>query len=138
MAKIHDFLKLMEGELIPNKSGTLKVELDPYNLYRLLLRMPQPENYVQPNGNAMVGLLTHMDPISYAQTKEKLDKFGIKYEEDEGGMTDLWDHEAKSEDTFPVSPYPGNKATPHNDKVWDGKKPTATKPKLDRRSKILK
>ncbi len=131
MPKIVDFLKLMEGELIPNKAGTLKVDLDPYNLYRLMLRMPQPQNYVEPNGNALLGLLTFMDPITYAETKAKLDKFGIKYQEQDGNMNNLWDEELQAEHIFPVSPYPGNKATPHNDKTWDGFKPTATKPNLN-------
>ena len=132
MTKLHEFLRLMEGELIPNRRGTLRVEMDPYSLYRLLLRLPQPENYIQPNGNAMVGLLTHMDPISYEDTKKKLDRFGIKYSEEEGGTTDLWDIEVKHDDTFPVSPYPNNNATPQRSKTWNGSKPTATKPTINR------
>jgi hypothetical protein len=132
MAKIHDFLCLMEGELLANKRGTLRVEMDPYNLYRLLLRLPQPDNYIQPNGNAMVGLLTHLDPISYEDTKSKLDRFGIKYTEDDGGTSDLWDKENKHEDSFPVSPYPNNSAVPSQMKKWKGSKPTATKPVINR------
>ncbi len=131
MAKIHEFLRLMEGELIPNKKGTLKVELDPYNLYRLLLRMPQPENYVQPNSNSLLGLLTFMDPISYHNAKEKLDKFGVKYQEEDGKTNTLWDDEVTDKDTFAISPYPKNQAIPNKDKIWDGSKSTAERPKLN-------
>lgn len=135
MAKINEFLRLMEGELLANKRGTLRVEMDPYNLYRLLLRLPQPDNYIQPNGNAMVGLLTHFDPISYEDTKAKLDRFGIKYTEDDGGTTDLWDKENKHETTFPVSPYPNNNATPRKTKAWNGSEPTADKPIINQSKK---
>ena len=130
MAKINDFLRLMEAELIPNKKGTLKVDLDPYLLYRLLLRMPQPENYIQPNSNALLGLLTFMDPLSYQQAKEKLKKFGIKYYEEDGETTDLWDKEVKHDETFLISPYPGNRAIPNKKKDWDGSKPTAKGSKI--------
>jgi len=125
MAKIHDFLRLVEGELIPNKKGTLRVELDPYNLYRLLLRMPQPDNYVQPNENSLLGLLTFCDPITYEDAKTKLKRFGIRYQEEDGNMNNLWDTELTHEDAFTISPYPHNAATPNNDREWNGSKATA-------------
>jgi hypothetical protein len=124
LRKIREFIAIMEGELIPRKTGTLKVELDPYMLYRTLLRMPAPENYIEPDGNNMRGLLTFIDPISYDDAKKKFDKFGIKYQEEDGKINSLWDNEHKPEDVFAVSPYPGNKATGDNTKDWDGKKST--------------
>jgi hypothetical protein len=138
MSKIREFLNIMEGELLPNKGGTLKVELDPYNLYRLLLRLPQPENYSQPNGSGMTGMLSFIDPVSYADTKAKLDKFGIGYTEEDGGTNELWDKEHQHEETFPVSPYPGNNATGNTSAKWDGKTPTAKKPLVNREKKIIK
>lgn len=127
--KIREFLKIMEGELIPTKSHTLRVELDPYSLYRLLLRMPSPQNYIQPDGNGTMGVLTFMDPVSYAEAKGKFDKFGIKYKEDEG-MNNLWDNERKYDDTFAVSPYPGNNAEGNNTVKWDNSSTVKKKPMI--------
>jgi hypothetical protein len=88
------------------------------------LRMPAPENYIEPDGNNMKGLLTFIDPISYDDAKKKFDKFGIKYQEEDGKLNNLWDNEHQPEDVFSVSPYPGNKAVGDMSRDWDGKKST--------------
>lgn len=117
-SKLQQFLKIMEGELIPTKVRTLKIDTDPYTLYRTLLRMPSPENYIQPNGNRPMGLMTFWDSVSYANAKDKFDKFGIKYEEQDEGMSHVWDNEHEHNDVFNVSPVATNGAVGNDMRDW--------------------
>lgn len=106
--EMRKYVKILEGELIPQRRHTLRIEVDDYNVYRTLLHMPSPENFTTANKFGKVGMFTFWDALSYDETKRKLEKMGIKYSEEPEGTTTFWDQELTSETEHTMSPYPSN------------------------------
>ena len=92
--------------LLPQNSMSLSVNLGSYDLYRTLLKMPNPEQYDDPDAKFTKtdSLMTFHNPDEYAQAKQFLQKQGITFTEigDENTWTEE-DHEPQN-----VSPYPKN------------------------------
>lgn len=94
------------ANLLPQNNMTISVDLDPYTLYRTLLRMPDPDQYDEPDNTFSYtdSLMTFHNPTEFEKAKQFLNSEGVGFKEI--GREDTWtepDHEPQN-----VSPYPKN------------------------------
>src|ERR1041385_2826008 len=97
MPDIRTLINIVEGEYIPQRKHTLRVNLDDYALMRALLHMPSPENFTSPNHYGKVGIISFWDSLSYLDVKNKLSQFGVPFDEEPGATTTFWDNELTPE-----------------------------------------
>lgn len=92
--------------LLPRGSMTLSIDANAYELYRALLKMPDPSMYTTPDNSFGYtdSLMTFHNPTEYERTKEFLKKFGYGFTEI--GMTD--DSTEEDHVANVTSPYPKN------------------------------
>jgi hypothetical protein len=94
------------SNLLPQNNMTISVDLDAYSLYRTLLKMPDPEQYDEPDNTFSYtdSLMTFHNPTEFEKAKQYLQSQGVNFHEI--GREDTWteeDHEPQN-----VSPYPKN------------------------------
>jgi hypothetical protein len=108
IADLRKYLKIVEGELIPQPKHILRINTDAYGLMRAIMHLSAPEKFTSPNHYGEVGILSFHDSVAYLDAKNKLTDFGVKFDEEPHGMTDYWDTECTPETEHTASPYPSN------------------------------
>ena len=104
--ELRRYVKIVEGEYIPNRPRTLLVKCDKWDEFpRMMIRWHDPFYQYKSFDH---GTLVFYDEISYKEAKEKLKKLGVEYDELSDDTTNNRDNELEPSKAGSMSPYPSN------------------------------
>jgi len=136
--KLRNYMKILEGELIPHRENTIRVDLSDYDTVRMLIHLSDEDHEPNPQyrWNQYSRIMTFWDSVSYLKIKRRLDKLGIKYDHEEPRATNFRDNELTKETEHSMSPYPSNVRIQQHNTDEQERPSTDAKSTRKRRKKI--